>query len=108
MNSSQFRRLWVVIGGFCLATLIVIGRLIAFQIIQSGNWAERASDEIQVIAKPERGTIYDRNGAVLAANGADYQISVAPNLVTEPDELATAPHFYSAKTTLRDIKCLRI
>jgi cell division protein FtsI/penicillin-binding protein 2 len=70
--------------------LIIIGRLVAFQIVQGREWADRASDEIRVVAQPERGTIYDRNGAVLAANGADYQVSIAPNLVYEPEELATA------------------
>lgn len=90
MNNSQQRRLWIVIIGLVFAAVVIIGRLVAFQIIQGAEWAERASDEVQVIAQPARGVIYDRNKAVLAANGADYQISVAPNLVNEPQELATA------------------
>jgi Cell division protein FtsI/penicillin-binding protein 2 len=72
------------------ATVIIVGRLFAFQIVQGKAWAERASDKLTLIARPERGIIYDRNGAVLAANGADYQISVAPNLVYEPQELSAA------------------
>lgn len=89
MNSSQIRRLWVVITGLIFSTIIIVGRLVAFQVIQGAEWAERAGDEVLVIAQPQRGTIYDRNGAVLAANGADYRISVSPNLVQDPGQMAT-------------------
>lgn len=90
MNNNQQKRIWFVAGGLIFATIIVIGRLVAFQVVQGQVWASKASDEVRVIARPNRGTIYDRNEAVLAANTADYQISVSPNLVTEPEELATA------------------
>lgn len=82
--------MWIVVVGLIFATLIILWRLVAFQVVQGPEWAERAGDEVLVVAKPERGTIYDRNGAVLAANTADYQIGVSPRLVTEPEELATA------------------
>lgn len=89
MNSSQQRRLIVVIIGFFFMTVIIVGRLFAFQFVQATTWAERAGNEVLIVAKPERGTIYDRNNAILAANTADYQISVAPNLVTNAEEMAT-------------------
>ncbi len=90
MSNSQKRRLGIVLIAMAILTLIIVGRLVEFQLVQGPEWAERASDELFVIARPERGTIYDRNEAVLAANSADYQISVSPRLVTEADELATA------------------
>lgn len=90
MNSSQKRRMWIVVGILIFAAFIIVGRLVAFQVVQGPEWAERAGDEILVIAKPERGSIFDRNGAVLAANTADYQIGVSPRLVTEAELLATA------------------
>ncbi len=90
MNNSQKRRMWIVVTVLIFAALIIVGRLVAFQVVQGPEWAERAGDEILVIAKPDRGAIYDRNGAVLAANTADYQIGVSPRLVTESEELATA------------------
>lgn len=89
MNNSQLRRMWIVILGLIFATFIIIGRLVAFQIIQGKEWAARTSDELVVIARPERGTIYDRNGAVLAANGADYQIGASPNLIVDAEEMAS-------------------
>jgi cell division protein FtsI (penicillin-binding protein 3) len=82
--------MWIVVVGLIFAALIIVWRLVAFQVVQGPEWAERAGDEVLVVAQPERGTIYDRNGAVLAANTADYQIGVSPRLVTEPEELATA------------------
>jgi cell division protein FtsI/penicillin-binding protein 2 len=82
--------MWMIVGILIFAALIIVGRLVSFQIVQGPEWAERASDEVLVVAKPDRGTIYDRNGAVLAANTADYQIGVSPQLVTEADLLATA------------------
>lgn len=90
MNSSQQKRLWIVLVGLAFAAVIIVGRLGAFQIIQGDEWAGRSGDEVVVIARPQRGTIYDRHGSVLAANGADYQVSVSPNLVTEEEQLATA------------------
>lgn len=92
MNSSQQNRLWIVVGGLSLAAMIIIGRLMVFQIVESSQWAERgeSAHTLEVIAKPDRGIIYDRNGAVLAANGADYQIGASPSLIINPEEVATA------------------
>ncbi len=90
MNNSQKRRMWIIVGVLIFAALIIVGRLVAFQVVQGPEWAERAGDEVLVVAKPDRGAIYDRNGAVLAANTADYQIGVSPRLVTESEEMATA------------------
>ena len=91
MNNSNInpRRMWIVVCGLVFVMFIIMGRLVFFQIIQGEEWAARTSDEFLVVARPDRGTIYDRNGAVVAANGADYQIGVSPNLVSYPEELAT-------------------
>lgn len=89
MNSSQTKRLWVVVVGLVFATTIVVGRLFAFQVIQATTWAERINDTATVIALPDRGIIYDRNGAILASNTADYQINAAPRLIIDAEEIAT-------------------
>ena len=90
LNASQFRRLWVIVVGLIIVTVVVAGRLVAFQLLQAVAWSDWTGDEQVVVAQPARGAIYDRNGAVLAANGNDYQVSVSPNMVVEPEELATA------------------
>ncbi len=92
MSGSQLRRMWIVVIGLGFASVIIIGRLIAFQVVQGAHWKEMGEQvqRISVIARPDRGIIYDRNGAVLAGNSADYQIGVSPSLVTQAEELATA------------------
>lgn len=91
MNSSQTRRMWLVGFGFIFAALIIMGRLVVFQVVQSQDLVNLANQNNfqHVVAQPDRGAIYDRNGSVLAANGADYQVGASPSLVTRPDEVAT-------------------
>lgn len=92
MNSSQLRRMWAIVIGLGFASVIIVGRLIAFQVFQGAHWKElgEAVQHVNVVARPDRGIIYDRNGAVLAGNSADYQIGVSPSLITQPEEMATA------------------
>jgi cell division protein FtsI/penicillin-binding protein 2 len=89
VNSSQTKRMWMVLAGFLLATFIIIGRLFVFQVVQAATWADRTIDTATVIAEPSRGIIYDRNGAVLASNTADYQVGASPRLIVNADEIAT-------------------
>lgn len=89
MNSSQQKRMFIIAGLMALATLVVVGRLFAFQVLQDDIWAEKVVDQVTVVERPQRGIIFDRNGAVLAANKADYQVGVSPNLVNDADEMAT-------------------
>jgi cell division protein FtsI/penicillin-binding protein 2 len=81
--------MWMVAIGLMFAMLIVVGRLFAFQVLQGEEWSQKGPGTIPVTDQPERGVIYDRNGAVLAVNKMDYQISVAPNLVYDAEEEAT-------------------
>ncbi len=92
MNVSQQRRLWVIIIGLALLTIIVIFRLVSFQILRDDELAElgRSIHNQDYIARPDRGLIYDRNMAVLAGNGDDYQVGVSPSLITDAEEMATS------------------
>ena len=90
MNKSQKQRLYLVATFMGLFALVLIARLVQFQVIEQEVTADHAISEYQVIDWPDRGIIYDRHGAVLAANGADYQIGATPNMVTDPQELATS------------------
>jgi cell division protein FtsI (penicillin-binding protein 3) len=90
VNNSQRRRMWLVATGLIVALVIIIGRLVVFQIVYAEDWSGQGHYTTEIVDTPDRGIIYDRNGAILAANTADYQISVAPLMVTRRDELATA------------------
>ena len=84
--------MWAIIIGLGFASVIIVGRLIAFQVVQGAHWKEMGEEtqRISVVARPDRGIIYDSNGAVLAGNSADYQIGASPVLVTQAEEMATA------------------
>ncbi len=92
MTSSQQRRLWILVIGLALITLIVVMRLVSFQVVQDEELAElgRSIQNRSIVARPDRGIIYDRNMAVLAGNGNDYQVGASPSLITDAEEIATA------------------
>lgn len=89
MNSSQFRRMLVVISGLIVAVAIVVVRLFVFQILEGPEWAQKTLDKVVVVDRPERGVIYDRNGTVLAVDKQDYQVGVSPNLVVNAETLSS-------------------
>lgn len=84
--------MWIVVIALGFASVVIIGRLVAFQVFQGTHWKQQGQDiqNVRVEVRPERGIIYDKNGAVLAGNGADYRIGASPALITEADEMATA------------------
>ncbi len=92
MTITQQRRLWIVLLGLTFITLVIVYRLVSFQIVRDEELAElgRNIQYQNVVARPSRGVIYDRNLAVLAGNGNDYQVGVSPSLIVEAEEMATA------------------
>jgi cell division protein FtsI/penicillin-binding protein 2 len=92
MTSSQQRRTYIMAAGMALIAVAIIFRLISFQVVRDDELAE-IGHRIQVrdiVARPERGIIYDSQMAVLAGNGNDYQVGVSPSLVIEPEDMAKA------------------
>ncbi|MFQ5435675.1 MAG: peptidoglycan D,D-transpeptidase FtsI family protein, partial [Anaerolineae bacterium] len=90
MRNNIQKRIWVIIAGLIFATVIIVGRLFVFMVLDGPNWREKAINYTRVVDKPERGIIYDRNGAILTANTQDYRVGVSPAFVTKPDSLATS------------------
>jgi cell division protein FtsI/penicillin-binding protein 2 len=92
VTRSQQRRIWIIVICLLITTAAVIYRLVSFQLMPEDELAEliRTLQEYQVITRPDRGIIYDRNMAVLATNGFDYQVGVSPSLLYDQDALATA------------------
>lgn len=90
MNSSQLRRMWVVAICLSFAGLVVVGRLFAFQIFQGETFKGHVIIDLPVTDQPERGVIYDRNGATLAVDRWDYRVAVSPSILSDPEELANS------------------
>lgn len=88
-NKSQIRRMWFIAIGMAFAVMIIVVRLVTFQVLDREEWKENVPVEVLVEEKPKRGVIYDRNGAVLAVDRMEYRVGISPSLVTDPDELAT-------------------
>ena len=67
-----------------------MGRFLYVQLIWERDLIARAVDqwtrELPVL--PERGSIYDRNGELLAGNTAAYTLYARANAVKEPEETA--------------------
>ena len=92
MTVSQGRRLTIVMVGFALASLILLGRLFVFQIVESAELTEYGlqRNTTSITSTPSRGIIYDRNSAILAGNGSEYIIGASPSLIREPEEISYA------------------
>ena len=92
MTQSQQRRTYSIAAVMALVVVAIIFRLFSFQVVRDDELAE-IGHRVQVrdiVARPERGIIYDSRMAVLAGNGHDYQIGVSPSLVIDSEELAAS------------------
>jgi cell division protein FtsI/penicillin-binding protein 2 len=82
--------MWVIAIGLSFGALLVVGRLFAFQIFQSEEWKENLVKFVPVTDQPERGVIYDRNGATLAVDRWNYRVAVSPSILSDPEALANS------------------
>jgi cell division protein FtsI/penicillin-binding protein 2 len=66
--------------------LVLIGQLFRWQVVEHESFLEIAAAEHQQarILFPHRGAVVDRNGHPLAMNVTTYDISAAPNLISDP------------------------
>lgn len=80
------QRLWVLYGFICAAFVLIALRLFYFQIYRGAELTAKAEDRrsntIELVAR--RGTIYDRNGNVLAMSEDCRTIYCNPKEISEP------------------------
>ena len=84
--SRGSNRAFVVVVLFGVIALIFFARLVFLQVIVADSWAADAekSRTISYPLEPRRGTIYDRNGHVLAISVDATTVYVNPKEVEEP------------------------
>jgi cell division protein FtsI (penicillin-binding protein 3) len=85
--SRRFRRRLVAVGMAMCAMAVVIGwRLVDLQVIHAAKLAKRAErqQEQLVPVEGERGTIYDRQGRVMAMNTEMPSVFAVPTAIEEP------------------------
>ncbi len=87
MNLSNRR--YIFSGIIVLFGLIFVARLFYLQ-VASDSWQAKAADltEQKIRIYPSRGLIYDRDGELLVANRAIYDLMVTPRQTAEFDTLA--------------------
>lgn len=85
-SSHRKRLLIVVIAFFTLLTIITV-KLVSIMTMQANDYGYRARavQERERSIKAKRGSIYDRNGVVLAGNQAVCSISVIYNQIEDPE-----------------------
>lgn len=85
-SSHRKRLLIVVIAFFTLLTIITV-KLVSIMTMQADDYGYRARavQERERSIKAKRGSIYDKNGVVLAGNQAVCSISVIYNQIEDPE-----------------------
>lgn len=88
IDRSTFRRVGVVMIVFCIAAAVMVAKLAELQIADHAYYKTKVLDQMTVSTEvnPERGTIYDRNGAILAANASNYLIFISPQDIIDAME----------------------
>lgn len=81
-GSNRFRVLLVFFG---IVLLLLVGRLVQLQIILADDYSTQAANSrtVSVELSPRRGTIYDRNGKVLASDVQATTIYCNPKEITD-------------------------
>ncbi|HWR43473.1 penicillin-binding protein 2 [Sporomusa sp.] len=84
-NNRTKSFLLIIIGVF----VILIGRLAWLQLLQGPQFKMLAEENRirQIAAHAPRGTMYDRNGAVIVSSRPSFAISIIPNEYTNPAEV---------------------
>lgn len=87
---SQHRRLIVVAVLLAIGALVIISRLVYYQVVMHPQLEEMAMAQRERARglAPERGNILDCTGHPLAMSVIQWDISASPNLVDNPEELS--------------------
>ena len=91
MNNKLRRRSSILFLVFIIISLIVAIALFKLQIISYDLYQEEVLNQLTVETRvnPERGTIYDRNGEILATNETVWVLYAMPKNIKNPDEIAS-------------------
>lgn len=86
-TSSHRKRLLIVVIAFFTLLNIITVKLVSIMTMQADDYGYRARavQERERSIKAKRGSIYDRNGVVLAGNQAVCSISVIHNQIEDPE-----------------------
>ncbi|MBL8445866.1 MAG: penicillin-binding protein 2 [Zoogloeaceae bacterium] len=92
-ETSRFRARLLVAAAFILVCFgLLVARFVYLQVVRYDYYHTRAEDNRIALAPvvPNRGTIVDRNGVVLARNYAAYTLEITPSKVPDLEATITA------------------
>jgi len=83
MSHERIKRATVVLVGILLVFSILLGRIFWIQTVDFDKYLKKVIDQMTTMSSvsAERGTIYDRNGNVLATNITTYRIFIDPSSI---------------------------
>lgn len=84
-GALESNRYAAILGLFAFFVVLVFGKLVYLQVIKAAEYSEQATESrtSYLTIEPRRGTIYDRNGVVLATSVDATTIYVDPTEVTD-------------------------
>ena len=87
---ERWSRDWIILVLFVVFLVAIVANLVYIQVIRGPAYARMAqsSHTTEVSLSARRGTVYDRNGEVIASNVDATTIYVNPQEVTDPERLA--------------------
>ena len=90
VSNSSKRKIILILIFFTLLFVLLFGRMIYWQIIKADELSQKAYTQQtkNSIISPKRGSIYARNGVVLARSVAVETISVTPKNIKKKEETA--------------------
>lgn len=83
ISHERLKRASTVLVGILLVFSILLGRILWIQTIDFNRYLSKVIDQMttQSSVSAERGTIYDRNGNILATNITTYRIFISPSSI---------------------------
>ena len=83
ISHERLKRATIVLVGILLVFAILLGRIFWIQTIDYNKYLSNVMDQITIQSevKAERGTIYDKNGQILATNITTYRIFIDPRVI---------------------------
>lgn len=83
ISHERLKRATTVLVGILLVFAILLGRIFWIQTVDFNRYLSKVIDQMTTQSRvaAERGTIYDRNGNVLATNITTYRIFISPSSI---------------------------
>jgi penicillin-binding protein 2 len=100
LEKWRFRVIYIVLGVICAVYLV---RLFDLQIVNGADYTSQAEENRikNISVATERGSIYDRNGFILAQNAASYNVAITPAYL--PVDIGTTEKIYRQLSALIDV-----